>query len=127
MSVRVFAPAKINLTLQVGRPRADGLHPLNSVVTFADVGDVVEAAVTEGLSLRISGEFAGDLDANEDNLVLRAARALAADAGITHPGAALTLVKDLPIARASASDRAHARRRRSRLPRRPHRFYDRRR
>ncbi len=39
MSVRVFAPAKINLTLEVGGPRADGRHPLQSVVMFADVGD----------------------------------------------------------------------------------------
>lgn len=98
MSVRVFAPAKINLTLQVGRPRADGLHPLNSVVMFADVGDVVEAAPGEGLSLRITGEFARDLEANDDNLVIRAAHALATEAGLTNPGATLTLEKDLPIA-----------------------------
>jgi 4-diphosphocytidyl-2C-methyl-D-erythritol kinase len=57
MSVRVFAPAKINLTLKVGRPRADGMHPLESAVVFADVGDVVTAAPGEGLSLRIEGEF----------------------------------------------------------------------
>jgi 4-diphosphocytidyl-2-C-methyl-D-erythritol kinase len=98
MSVRVFAPAKINLTLQVARPRADGMHPLQSVVMFADIGDVIEAAPGEGLSLRVSGEFASDLGESEDNLVLRAARALAADAGLANPGAALTLVKDLPVA-----------------------------
>ena len=39
MSVRVFAPAKINLTLEVGRPRADGYHPLQSAVVFASEGD----------------------------------------------------------------------------------------
>jgi 4-diphosphocytidyl-2-C-methyl-D-erythritol kinase len=98
MSVRVFAPAKINLTLKVGRPRADGLHPLQSVVMFADVGDVVEAASGEGLSLTLSGEFAEGLSAGEDNLVIRAARALAAAAGIENPGASLSLEKNLPIA-----------------------------
>lgn len=98
MSVRVFAPAKINLTLEVGRPRADGRHPLQSVVVFASVGDVVEAAPAPMLSLVITGRFAGELACDESNLVLRAARALAAAAGIAEPGAALMLTKNLPVA-----------------------------
>src|SRR5690606_68658 len=53
MSARVFAPAKVNLTLQVGRPRADGMHPLQSVVMFADVGDWIEAEPREESALRI--------------------------------------------------------------------------
>lgn len=95
--IRVFAPAKINLTLKVGAPRADGLHPLASVVAFASVGDWVEAAPAEALSLRIVGPFAGALEASDDNLVLRAARALQSAANV-NAGAALTLEKHLPIA-----------------------------
>lgn len=98
MSVRVFAPAKINLTLEVGRPRADGMHPLQSVAMFADVGDWVEAACADALALRIEGEFARELSVDEDNLVLRAARALAAEGGIEAPGAAMMLTKNLPVA-----------------------------
>jgi 4-diphosphocytidyl-2-C-methyl-D-erythritol kinase len=98
MKVRVFAPAKVNLTLKIGRPRADGLHPLQSVVMFADVGDVVEAAPGEGLSLTVHGEFAEGLSSGDDNLVLRAARALADRAGLSEPRAALSLEKNLPIA-----------------------------
>jgi 4-diphosphocytidyl-2-C-methyl-D-erythritol kinase len=98
MSVSVFAPAKINLTLEVGRPRADGYHPLQSIVMFADVGDVVAAAPAETLSLSVGGEFGADLDAGENNLVMRAARALAEAANIAQPGAALTLEKSLPLA-----------------------------
>lgn len=97
MSIRVFAPAKINLTLQVGRPRADGLHPLQSVVVFADVGDVVEASEADAMTLSITGDFAKELVAGDDNLVLRAARALA-EAASVRAGAALTLEKNLPIA-----------------------------
>lgn len=93
MSVRVFAPAKINLTLKVGRPRADGRHPLQSVVMFADVGDWIEAAPADALTLAIDGPFAAGLSAGEDNLVLRAARVLD-----PRRGAAITLTKDLPIA-----------------------------
>lgn len=98
MSVQVFAPAKINLTLEVGRPRADGMHPLQSVVAFADVGDVVSAEAGEGLSLRVAGDFADQLsEGDAENLVLRAARALAQGAGVT-PNAKLTLEKNLPVA-----------------------------
>jgi 4-diphosphocytidyl-2-C-methyl-D-erythritol kinase len=98
MSVRVFAPAKINLTLEVGRPRADGLHPLQSVVMFADVGDWIEAAPAPVLSLTIDGPFASGLAADQSNLVLRAARALAAAATMGEIGAAIRLSKHLPIA-----------------------------
>jgi 4-diphosphocytidyl-2-C-methyl-D-erythritol kinase len=98
MSVRAFAPAKINLTLEVGPPRADGYHPLQSVVTFADVGDIIEAEPAEVLSLNIVGEFADELVGDtETNLVMRAAHALSDAAGISQ-GASLTLEKQLPIA-----------------------------
>ncbi len=93
MSVRVFAPAKINLTLEVGRPRTDGYHPLQSAVVFADVGDWIEAAGAEALTLSVHGPFAEALGADDDNLVLRAARLLDGKRG-----AALTLQKNLPIA-----------------------------
>jgi 4-diphosphocytidyl-2-C-methyl-D-erythritol kinase len=93
MSVRVFAPAKINLTLEVGRPRADGYHPLQSVVMFADVGDWIEVAPASELSLTITGPFAQGLAADEGNLVIRAARLLDANRG-----AAIKLEKNLPIA-----------------------------
>ena len=98
MSVRVFAPAKINLTLKVGRARADGLHPLQSVVAFAPGAEWIEAAPADQLTLTIIGPFADDLEADETNLVLRAARALADAAGIATPAAALTLFKDYPVA-----------------------------
>lgn len=98
MSVRAFAPAKINLTLEVGPPRVDGYHPLQSIVTFADVGDIIEAEPAEVLSLNIVGEFADELAGDtENNLVMRAARALSDAAGISL-GASLTLEKQLPIA-----------------------------
>lgn len=98
MSVRVFAPAKVNLTLRVGAPRADGLHPLQSVVAFGEVDEWVAAAAAERLSLTISGPLAANVPADETNLVLRAARALAETVGIAHPAAALTLHKDMPAA-----------------------------
>ncbi len=97
IGARSFAPAKINLTLEVGRPRADGRHPLQSVVAFADVGDWIEAEPADDLTLAVIGPFAEALHGQQDNLVLRAARALAARYDVKS-GARLTLEKNLPIA-----------------------------
>lgn len=80
----------------VGR-RDDGYHELDSLVAFADVQDIVRAAPSESLTLAIDGSFAGDLDNDSGNLVLRAASALANEAGLA-PGASITLTKNLPVA-----------------------------
>lgn len=98
MIVAERAPAKINLYLHVGEPGAHGRHPLESVVVFADVGDVVTARSGEGLRLDVVGRFAQDLDEEPDNLVMRAAREIALEAGIARPAAHLTLDKRLPVA-----------------------------
>lgn len=97
MRVRVFAPAKVNLTLHVGAARADGRHALESVAVFADVGDWVWAEDADRPSLNLAGPFGAALANERDNLVVRAARLLAAEAGIAR-GVRLTLDKHLPIA-----------------------------
>ena len=91
------APAKINLALHVTGRRADGYHLLDSLVVFAGAHDrlAVEPATT--LSLTLDGPFAEGLTAEADNLVLRAARALAARYGV-EPAARLHLQKCLPVA-----------------------------
>ncbi|WIY70360.1 4-(cytidine 5'-diphospho)-2-C-methyl-D-erythritol kinase [Aquidulcibacter paucihalophilus] len=93
-----LAPAKINLFLHVGPLEADGYHPLASLVVFADVGDRLTVEPAERLSLTVTGPFAGALEGEGDNLVLRAVRALGAAAGIGEPGLRITLDKQLPVA-----------------------------
>lgn len=68
------------------------------MVAFADVGDGVTVAPAERLSLTVSGPFAGALDGQADNLIIKALRALGQAAGIGEPGLAVTLDKRLPIA-----------------------------
>lgn len=91
------ASAKLNLFLHVTGRRADGYHLLDSLVAFAEIGDRITAIPAHGLSLSITGPFAAALAGEDDNLVLRAARLLAEEAGC-EPGAALTLEKNLPVA-----------------------------
>ena len=88
-----FAPAKVNLFLHVTGKRADGYHALDSLAVFPAVGDVVGAEPAADLSLKISGRFGAVLQAESDNLLLRAARALCPGAGV-----ALSLEKNLPVA-----------------------------
>jgi 4-diphosphocytidyl-2-C-methyl-D-erythritol kinase len=88
MRVGVFAPAKINLTLRVAPPRADGRHPLESVVVFADAGDVLTLEAGPS-ALTISGPFALALEG--ENLISRALAMLGVEARVH-------LEKNLPVA-----------------------------
>lgn len=96
-SVQETAFAKVNLDLRVCHRRSDGYHELDSVVVFADIGDSVVFETADRLSLTIGGPFGEALPNDSDNLVLRAARAIADMAG-RKADVRITLEKRLPIA-----------------------------
>ena len=91
MTVSVFAPAKINLTLHVTGQRDDGYHRLDSLVMFADVGDTltVEAANTTVLS--VTGPQVAGVPKDETNSVIQAA-------SLMNRSVSVTLDKHLPTA-----------------------------
>ncbi|MDJ0388475.1 4-(cytidine 5'-diphospho)-2-C-methyl-D-erythritol kinase [Roseomonas sp. E05] len=91
------APAKINLYLHVVGRRADGYHLLDSLAAFAGAADLLRYAPGGPLALHLDGPEAGALVAEPDNLVLRAARLLAEEAGFA-PHGTLWLTKALPVA-----------------------------
>ena len=91
------APAKINLTLHIVGRRADGWHELESLVVFTRSGDTLALEPGGALALAVAGPTAGAAGATGDNLVLRAARALAARVPDLQVGA-FTLTKRLPVA-----------------------------
>lgn len=91
------APAKVNLTLRVLARRPDGYHELESVVVFADCGDALSYTHGGDLKLTVRGPSAAAAGEGNDNLVYKAARALAA----RRPGlafGAFDLDKRLPVA-----------------------------
>lgn len=90
-SVRVFAPAKVNLCLNVTGRRADGYHLLDSLVAFAPVGDWLILSPAPAASLTVDGPEAAGVPQDATNLAARAA-VLAA------PGQpqAIVLTKHLP-------------------------------
>ncbi len=65
-----LARAKVNLTLHVGAARADGYHPLDSLVVFADFGDRLWFEPADENRLTIRG--ADELPTDGSNLISRA-------------------------------------------------------
>lgn len=97
---REIAPAKLNLALHVRGKLADGRHAIETVFAFCTDGDRLSAkeqSLEQGLSLSVIGPFARELEQTDDNLVLKAACALATAADVAS-AAALTLDKQLPVA-----------------------------
>ena len=91
-----IAPAKLNLALHVRGRLPDGRHAIETIFAFCTDGDRLSGERAGELSLEVTGPFAAELT-DADNLVLRAARALAQGAGVTE-GATLVLDKRLPVA-----------------------------
>ncbi len=91
------APAKVNLTLRVLRRRSDGFHDLSSLVAFAGVGDRLTFHPAETLSLHVDGEGAQAAGSVDDNLVIKAALALAERKSGLKLGH-FALAKRLPVA-----------------------------
>jgi len=72
----VRAPAKINLQLSVGPSRADGYHDLVTVFQAVSLFDEVTVTPADQDAVTVTGEGAGDVPADGDNLALRAVAAL---------------------------------------------------
>ncbi|MFW6457195.1 MAG: 4-(cytidine 5'-diphospho)-2-C-methyl-D-erythritol kinase [Planctomycetota bacterium] len=89
------APAKINLWLEVLGQRPDGYHNLETVMQTVDFSDVLSFRSRSDGAIHLYGEAAG-LPPAEENLVVRAARALKERTG-TAMGADIQLTKNIPI------------------------------
>lgn len=94
---REIAPAKLNLALHVRGRLPDGRHSIETIFAFCTDGDMLSGEKADALSLDVTGPFAEELGGIDDNLVLKAVRALAEAAGVSD-GAALILDKRLPVA-----------------------------
>jgi 4-diphosphocytidyl-2-C-methyl-D-erythritol kinase len=132
-SVTVRVPAKINLQLAVGPLRPDGYHGLVTVFHAVSLFDDVTVATAETDTIAVTGEGAGLVPEDGDNLALRAVRALrqalarramdapgaasatgtASGSGITDVaagvgGVAVTIAKRIPVAGGMAGGSADA-------------------
>lgn len=105
--LRVFAPAKLNLSLAVLARRQDGFHEIESLMVPVSLADTLHVRCRQepGVGLRVAfgrelasgtaAALARDVPADDTNLVVRAATALAREAGVTG-GLEVELVKRIP-------------------------------
>ncbi len=113
--VTVRVPAKLNLQLAVGPPRADGYHDLVTVFHAVSLFDEVTAEPAGRDGITVTGEGADRVPVGQDNLALRAVAALRT--AITGPagglaanpgGVHITIAKRIPVAAGLAGGSADA-------------------
>jgi len=103
----VHAPAKLNLSLAVLGRRAEGFHEIESRMVPVTLGDTLHVRAMESPPINLRVRFGGhlgqpaaaalrrDVPTDDSNLVVRAARLLAAEAGVTQ-GLDIELIKEIP-------------------------------
>ncbi len=98
-STTATAPAKLNLNLRVSGQTGSGMHRLQSLVVFPEIGDLLQVSREGGLRLQVKGkkkDLTGLSPSNMPNLVLRAAQALQQKYHVKE-GAFIDLAKHLPV------------------------------
>jgi 4-diphosphocytidyl-2-C-methyl-D-erythritol kinase len=110
-AVTARAPAKVNLQLAVGPPRAHGYHDVVTVFHAVSLFDEVTVAPAQTDSVVVTGEGADSVPADGTNLAVRAADALAEAVGPgckDSPGLAIRISKRIPVAAGLAGGSADA-------------------
>lgn len=96
MKLTELAPAKLNLTLEVGEKRSDGYHEVQSVMSCAALYDEVtlESGTSGGISMTCD---CPGLPLDDTNLCLRAAKLFFKKTGIPCDGLHIDLIKRIPM------------------------------
>jgi 4-diphosphocytidyl-2-C-methyl-D-erythritol kinase len=95
-AVVVWAPAKVNLYLEVLAKRADGYHEIETLMVAVSLYDTLEFKEETSGEIQFACDHA-DLAATPDNLVVRAAQLLRQRTGC-RSGARIRLAKRIPLA-----------------------------
>jgi 4-diphosphocytidyl-2-C-methyl-D-erythritol kinase len=97
-AVRREAHAKINVFLRVLGRRDDGYHDLESLVVPVSLADAITVAPADGLWLTVRGETAHGVPSDRSNLAARAMERLLEACPDGSRGAAIEIVKRIPVA-----------------------------
>ncbi len=95
--MKVEAPAKINLTLEVTGVESNGYHTLDTIFAWLDLHDSLELELADLTSLKMTSDGAdlSRVEEDENNLVLKALRALESVVGRALP-TSFHLTKRIP-------------------------------
>lgn len=96
MKLTELAPAKLNLTLEVGEKRSDGYHEVQSVMSCAALYDEVALESGTGSGISMTCDCPG-LPLDDTNLCLRAAKLFFKKTGIPCEGLHIDLTKRIPM------------------------------
>jgi 4-diphosphocytidyl-2-C-methyl-D-erythritol kinase len=107
LPVVVRVPAKVNLGLVVGAPRADGYHDLATVFHAISLFDEVVATPADEVVVSVEGRQATDVPLGADNIAVRAAELLSRHTGVDE-GVHLHIRKGIPVAGGMAGGSADA-------------------
>jgi 4-diphosphocytidyl-2-C-methyl-D-erythritol kinase len=94
LSITLPSPPKLNLFLHITGRRDDGYHNLQTLFQLLDGGDQLTFTATNNSAIRLSPQIDGV--AEEDNLIVRAARALQEKTG-SRLGCSIVVDKKLPM------------------------------
>ena len=93
-AVRTTAQAKINLFLRILARETSGFHQIETAFSLLELADQLEVRrINSGVELAVDGP---DLGPTDENLAVRAARALL-DATGNRFGVSITLTKQIPV------------------------------
>ena len=94
------AHAKVNVFLRVLGRRPDGYHAIESLILPISLHDVITVEPAEAFVVEVDGPTSAGVPSGEENLALRAARELAAEAGGAGraSGARIRIEKRIPVA-----------------------------
>jgi len=92
----ITAPAKINLFLHITGKRDDGYHMLESLITFANIGDAITVSEGTSYNLEVTGPFAESLQ-GQDNLITKAVKSICQISN-QPDNFEIQLTKNLPVA-----------------------------
>ncbi len=95
-SLKVFAPAKINLHLEVLGLRGDGFHELAMVMQSIDLVDHIFIKRRSDSEIVLSSNDP-NLSMGDDNLIMKAARLIRSRSERIELGASIHLIKNIPI------------------------------
>lgn len=72
MEIKALAPAKINLTLEVNKKRADGYHDISTIMQSVDLYDTITVSDNDSKKITVSCNYPG-VPCDDSNICAKAA------------------------------------------------------
>ena len=107
--MKIKAPAKLNLTLEIINKRSDGFHNIKSVMQTINLYDYLTINIkkSDGTIINLSGT-SNEIPYDETNLVYRAAKLFLNKTGIKNYQTDIYIEKNIPISAGLAGGSADA-------------------